>query len=163
MLDSLWNLENDRFLWNRPFDFCKISWGLKKKQKKKTKKTFSELFFQTDMEPPPPPPPPLMTKIPGSANDEDGYGKSRLVRSTVGSRLCNIGCWYETATCPNIFIIEWMMIPKRVHCQSCIVIEGLRFRASPEALCCRHFILCLVLVQHKKTRPDMTEKMLTGA
>ena len=31
MLDPLWNLENDRFLWNWPFDFCKISWGLKKK------------------------------------------------------------------------------------------------------------------------------------
>ena len=34
-------LKNDRFLWNWPFDFCKISWGLKKQQKK----TMSELFL----------------------------------------------------------------------------------------------------------------------
>ena len=26
-------LKNDRFLWNWPFDFCKMSWGLKNKQK----------------------------------------------------------------------------------------------------------------------------------
>ena len=30
-------LKNDRFLWNWPFDFCRISWGLKKKKKKKEK------------------------------------------------------------------------------------------------------------------------------
>ena len=32
------------------------------------------------------------------------------------------------------------------------------------ALClwARRFILCLALVQHRKTRPDMTEKLLTG-
>ena len=40
-------LKNDRFLWNWPFDFCKISWGLKK--------LLSELFCQTDLDPPPPP------------------------------------------------------------------------------------------------------------
>ena len=59
MLYPLWNLENDRFLWNWPFDFCKISWGLKK-NKKKQKKT-PELFL-SDW-----PGPPLM-KIPGSAH-----------------------------------------------------------------------------------------------
>ena len=32
-------LKNDRFLWNWPFDLCKVSWGLKKK-----KKSLSELF-----------------------------------------------------------------------------------------------------------------------
>ena len=30
-------LENVGFLWNWPFDYCKISWGLKKKKKKKKK------------------------------------------------------------------------------------------------------------------------------
>ena len=40
-------LKNDRLLWNWPFDFCQISWGLKKK-----KKTLSELFCQTDLDPP---------------------------------------------------------------------------------------------------------------
>ena len=28
--------------------------------------------------------------------------------------------------------------------------------------CARHFILCLVLVQRRKTCPDITEKLLTG-
>ena len=42
-------LKNDRFLWNWPFDFCKISWDLKK--------SLSELYCQTDLDPPPPPPP----------------------------------------------------------------------------------------------------------
>ena len=47
-------LKNDRLLWNWPFDFCKISWGLKK--------SLSELFCQTDLDPPP------LMKIPGSAH-----------------------------------------------------------------------------------------------
>ena len=48
-------LKNDRFLWNWPFDFCKLSWGLKKKKKK----TLSELIFvRLTWTPPPPPPPP---------------------------------------------------------------------------------------------------------
>ena len=50
MLYPLWKLGNDRFPWNWPFDFCKISRGLKKK------KTLSELLFcffcQTDLDPP---------------------------------------------------------------------------------------------------------------
>ena len=29
MLDPLWNLKNDTFLWNLPVDFCKISWTKK--------------------------------------------------------------------------------------------------------------------------------------
>ena len=37
-------LKNDRFLWNWPFDFCKISWGLKKKKKRK-KKCCQSFFF----------------------------------------------------------------------------------------------------------------------
>ena len=55
-------LNNDRFLWNWPFDVCKISWGLKKTNKKNVVWAF---FCQTDLTPPPPPPP---TKIPGSAH-----------------------------------------------------------------------------------------------
>ena len=43
-------LKNDSFLWNKPFDFWRISWGQKKKKKKKT---LSELFFcQIDLDPP---------------------------------------------------------------------------------------------------------------
>ena len=53
MLDPLWNLEKDRFLWNWPFDCCKISWGLKKKKQKK--KTLSELILSDWPGPPPPP------------------------------------------------------------------------------------------------------------
>ena len=48
-------LKNDRFLWNWPFDFCKISWGLKK--------SLSELFCQTYLDSPPP-----LMKIPGYAH-----------------------------------------------------------------------------------------------
>ena len=43
-------LKNDRVLSNWQFDFCKISWGLKKKNKKKT----SELFLSDWPGPPPP-------------------------------------------------------------------------------------------------------------
>ena len=39
-------LKNDRFLWNWPFDFCKISWGLKKKN------IVRAFFCQTDLDPP---------------------------------------------------------------------------------------------------------------
>ena len=59
MLDPLWSIENDGFLWNWLFDFCKISWGLEKK------KMLSELFCQTYLDPPPPPP---LMKFPGSAH-----------------------------------------------------------------------------------------------
>ena len=45
-------LKNDGFLWNWPFDFCKISWGLKKKKKKK--KDCQSFICQTDLDPPPP-------------------------------------------------------------------------------------------------------------
>ena len=48
-------LKNDRFLWNWPFDLCRISWGLKK--------SLSGLFCQTDLDPPP-----SLMKIPGSAH-----------------------------------------------------------------------------------------------
>ena len=43
-------------------------------------------------------------------------------------------------------------------------IEGMWVQASPEALCCvlEQDFLCLVLVQPRKTCPDMTEKLLTG-
>ena len=47
-------------------------------------------------------------------------------------------------------------------------IKGLLVRVSPpsESLFCVHqqdtFYLQLVLVQPRKTRPDMTEKLLTG-
>ena len=58
-------LKNDRFLWNWPFDFCKISWGLRKKKKKKT---LSELFFVRLAWTPPP-----LTKIPGSALAGDSW------------------------------------------------------------------------------------------
>ena len=51
-------LKSDRFLWNWPFDFCKISWGLKKTN------AVRAFFCQTDLDPPPPP----LTKIPGSAH-----------------------------------------------------------------------------------------------
>ena len=47
MLNPLWNLENDRFLWNLPFDYCKISWGLKKCQ---------SIFVRLTWPPPPPHP-----------------------------------------------------------------------------------------------------------
>ena len=43
--------------------------------------------------------------------------------------------------------------------------RGLQVRASPEALRCvleQDTIVCLVQVQPWKTRPDMTEKVLTG-
>ena len=51
MLDPSGTLKNDIFYLYRPFDFRKISWGLKKKKKKKK---LSELFFcQTDLNPPP--------------------------------------------------------------------------------------------------------------
>ena len=39
--------------------------------------------------------------------------------------------------------------------------QGMQVRASPEALRCV-FILCLVLVQPRKTLPNMTEKLLIG-
>ena len=41
-------LKNDSFLWNWPFDFCKISRRLKKR--------CQSLFCQIDLVPPPPPP-----------------------------------------------------------------------------------------------------------
>ena len=45
-------LKNDRFLWNWLFDFCKISWGLKKQR-------YQSFFFaRLTWNPPPPPPPP---------------------------------------------------------------------------------------------------------
>ena len=44
-------LRNDRFLWNWPFDICKISWGLKKK------KNVVRAFLSDWPGPPPPPPP----------------------------------------------------------------------------------------------------------
>ena len=37
--------KTDRSLWNWPFDFCKISWGLKKQTKKNV------FFCQTDLDP----------------------------------------------------------------------------------------------------------------
>ena len=49
-------LKNDKFLWNWPFDFCKIGWGLKKE--KKRKKNFVRAFLSDWPGPPPPPPPP---------------------------------------------------------------------------------------------------------
>ena len=39
-------LKNDRFLWNWPFDFCKICWGLKKKN------VVRAFLCQTDLDPP---------------------------------------------------------------------------------------------------------------
>ena len=47
MLDPLWNLENNSFLRNKPFDCSKISWGLKKR--------LSEHFLSDWPGPPPPP------------------------------------------------------------------------------------------------------------
>ena len=48
-------------------------------------------------------------------------------------------------------------------------VAQLGLKGRKEALCCvleqeRHFILCLVLVQPRKTGkcPEMTEKLLTG-
>ena len=54
------------FLWNWPFDFCKISWGLKKtkqkkKKKKKKKNVVKDFFVRLTWTP--------LTKIPGSAHD----------------------------------------------------------------------------------------------
>ena len=49
-------LKNDRFLWNWPLDFCKISWGLKKKKKR------CQILFLSVWPGPP------LTKIPGSAH-----------------------------------------------------------------------------------------------
>ena len=49
-------LKNDRFLWNWPFDFCKISWGLKKTQKNVVRAFFVRLTWNP------------LTKIPGSAH-----------------------------------------------------------------------------------------------
>ena len=47
-------LKNDSFLWNWPFDFGKISWGLKKTKKKKQQKTSDcqSFFCQTGLDPP---------------------------------------------------------------------------------------------------------------
>ena len=42
-------LKNDSFLRNKPFDFSKISWGLKKT-------VVRAFFYQIDLDPPPPPP-----------------------------------------------------------------------------------------------------------
>ena len=60
-------LKTDIFLWNWPFDFCKISWGLKET---------SELFL-SDW------PGPSLTKIPGFAhvlyNVKIGQGQLRLI------------------------------------------------------------------------------------
>ena len=44
-------------------------------------------------------------------------------------------------------------------------VAGLRLtRGTALCPCAKHFILCLVLVQHRKTgyHPDMTENSLTG-
>ena len=91
MLDSLWNsgtFKNDRFLWNWPFDFCKISWGLKKKKEK----TSSELFL-SDIPGPP------LTKIPGSAH-ETSLGLISVSLSNV------MYCVYKVfvSWCTNIWI-----------------------------------------------------------
>ena len=77
MLDPLWDIENDRFLWNWPFYICKISWGLKKKNVVRA--------FLSDWPGPP------LTKIPGSAHD------------TRGIRLDS--AWFDefTTMCNNLF------------------------------------------------------------
>ena len=46
------SMENDRFLWNWPFDFCKIGWGLKKKKQKKN--VVRAFFVRLTWTPPPP-------------------------------------------------------------------------------------------------------------
>ena len=64
------------------------------------------------------------------------------------------GNWYhQQGSCGSV--VECLTRDRDVACPS--FTGGI-------ALCtgARHFILCLVLVQHKKTRPDMAEKMLTG-
>ena len=55
MLDPSGTLKKDIFYSNWPFDFRKISWGLKKKKKKKKRcQSFCQSFFcQTDLDPPP--------------------------------------------------------------------------------------------------------------
>ena len=73
----------------------------------------------------------------------------------------------KTGECPD----WWTKISKTLfkdwgaRC-AYLEIEGLRVRALPEALVLcsweRHFILCLVLVQSRKTHPNITEKLLTG-
>ena len=67
MLDPLWNLINDRFLWFWSFDFCKICWGLKEKKfKKKKRKKTSDLFLSDWPGPP-------LTKNPRSAHAPAAY------------------------------------------------------------------------------------------
>ena len=78
----------------------------------------------------------------------DGYGKSRLVGSTVGSRLydnwvrwgkklCMCVCFLRKyADTKLLHFHNWMNHDPKltVHCQSWILIDGWRFRALPEAL-----------------------------
>ena len=70
-------LKNDRFLWNWPFDFCKINWGLK------IKKKVVGAFFLTDLDPPPP----HLTKIPGST-----HGYCGVCISAISVVPC-LPCW----------------------------------------------------------------------
>ena len=82
-----------RFLWNWPFDFCKISWGLKKKKKKtkkkkkENKKKKRQLFFVRLTWT-------TLAKIPGSAHDQwrswsAGFFRSQQIWTyTVGKWGC---------------------------------------------------------------------------
>ena len=79
-------LKNDRFLWNWPFDFCKISWGLKKKQKKNVRASFVRLTWT----------PPPLTKIPGSAHEQITKGTPFVV---VGALRVNLCISYQLLLC----------------------------------------------------------------
>ena len=89
-------------------------------------------------------------------------GKSRLVRSTVGSRLWDIGCNEGKKLCMcvafsvkmlirncYIFIIEWMVIPSWVHCQS----RGCGFE-----LCRRHCVVSLSKTLYPLLTPGSTQE-----
>ena len=70
-----------------------------------------------------------------------GVTPFRLTRGTVGG-------WWLFGGVLDSRLMGYQFEPHRRHC---IV-----------SLSARHFILCIVLVQTRKTHPNMMEKLLTG-
>ena len=109
-LDPPGTLKNDRFLWNWPFDCCKISWGLKKKKKKK-KKTVSELFFVRLTWTPPP-----LKKIPWSAHGAWCFGCCQAHRGLpIGFILLRYSLSFKVDSLSLLYLlfISWFICSRR--------------------------------------------------
>ena len=75
----------------------------------------------------------------------------------------------KCATCPvwgiHLQLILYFVFREHSGKSALLEIEGLQVGASPASLCCvceRHINPCLVLVQPRKTRPNITEKCSLG-